>query len=159
MSIFGRSSAKKDEKKAALSVLRKEDVLVQLPSVDKYEAIRMAGRMLVKNGCVTEEYIEAMIERENTISTYIGEGVAIPHGVGSARQYIQKTGIVVLQFKDGVEFGDEKAYVLVGIAGLGDGHLPILQSVARIMLDEELMDRIRTTDSADFIYASFTGNE
>lgn len=155
MNLFSRKKANT----AALAVLRREDILVQLPSTDKFEAIKMAGRMLVNNGCVSEEYIDAMIQRENTVTTYIGQGVAIPHGVGTAKQFIKKTGIVVLQFKDGIEFGTEKANILIGIAGQGEEHLPILQSVAKIMMEDELIEEIKTTDSADFIYRKFTGND
>ena len=164
MGLFSRKSKKnednqkaKDESKKALQVLRLEDIEVNLATVEKFDAIRMAGRMLVSNGCVDEEYIQAMVDRENTVTTYIGQGVAIPHGVGTAKQYIKKTGLVVLQFKDGVDFDGEKAYILVGIAALGDEHLPILTSIAKIMMEEDQLEEILHANNAEIIYNSFTG--
>jgi PTS system mannitol-specific IIC component len=134
--------------------LRLEDVRTGLSAADKYTAIRMAGEQLVTRGSVDEAYVDAMLAREDVVTTYIGEGVAIPHGVGSAKQFIRKTGLAVLQFPDGVPFGDEKAYLVVGIAGLEDEHLPILQALANIMLNEELIERIKRSADPQFIYQS-----
>lgn len=139
---------------ACFSCLRPEDVRTNLTAVDKYTAIRMAGRQLVSRGCVEEDYIDAMLAREDVVTTYIGEGVAIPHGVGSAKQFIKKTGLAVLQFPDGVPFGDELAYLVVGIAGLEEEHLPILQALAGIMLDEDRIDAIKRSTDAQFIFDS-----
>jgi len=136
--------------------LRPDDVRTGLFANDKYTAIRMAGEQLVARGSVDHAYIDAMLAREDVVTTYIGEGVAIPHGVGTARQFIRKTGLAVLQFPDGVPFGDEKAYLVVGIAGLEDEHLPILQALANIMLDEELIEQIKHSTDPDFIYRSLT---
>lgn len=143
-----------ENKKAAecFKSLRKEDVRTGLSAADKYTAIRMAGEQLVARGSVDEAYVDAMLEREDVVTTYIGEGVAIPHGVGTARQYIKKTGLAVLQFPDGVPFGNEKAYLVVGIAGLEDEHLPILQALANIMLDEERIGQIKRSNDPAFIY-------
>jgi PTS system mannitol-specific IIC component len=139
---------------ACFSCLRVEDVRTGLSADDKYTAIRMAGEQLVARGCVRADYVDAMLAREEVVTTYIGEGVAIPHGVGSAKQFIQKTGLAVLQFPDGVPFGDELAYLVVGIAGLEEEHLPILQALATIMLDEERIEAIKRSTDAQFIYDS-----
>jgi PTS system mannitol-specific IIC component len=137
--------------------LRPDDVRTGLAAPDKYTAIKMAGNQLVTQGSVDAAYVDAMLEREDVVTTYIGEGVAIPHGVGTAKQYIHKTGLAVLQFPDGVPFGDEKAYLVVGIAGLGEEHLPILQALANIMLDEELIEQMKHSTDPAFIYRSLTG--
>jgi len=139
---------------ACFSCLRPEDVRTGLSAADKYTAIRLAGEQLVARGCVEASYIDAMLVREEVITTYIGEGVAIPHGVGSAKQFIKKTGLAVLQFPDGVPFGEEKAYLVVGIAGLEEEHLPILQALATIMLDEDRIEAIKHSTDATFIYES-----
>lgn len=136
------------------SCLRPEDVRTGLVAADKYTAIRMAGEQLVARGSVRADYVDAMIAREDVVTTYIGEGVAIPHGVGAAKQFIQKTGLAVLQFPDGVPFGDELAYLVVGIAGLEEEHLPILQALASIMLDEDRIEAIKHSSDAQFIYNS-----
>lgn len=142
------------------TVLSKENIKLNLNSVDKYEAIKMAGKLLVDSGCVDENYIEAMIERENDLSTYIGNGVAIPHGVGKAKELIKKSGIVVLQFPEGVDFGEEKAYLVIGIAGVGDEHLEILSNIATVIGegDEDKIQKLKTTKDVNYIYEIFTAS-
>ncbi len=139
-------------------VLLKNNIKLSLTAIDKYEAIKMAGKLLVESGCTDENYIEAMIERENDLSTYIGNGVAIPHGVGRAKEFIKKSGIVVLQFPEGVDFGGEKAYLVIGIAGVGDEHIEILSNIATVIgdEDEQKLQLLRTTKNVDYIYKIFT---
>jgi mannitol/fructose-specific phosphotransferase system IIA component len=141
-------------------VLRKDNIKLDQVSVNKYEAIRMAGRLLVESGCVDESYIEAMLEREDDLTTYIGCGVAIPHGVGRSKEFIKKSGIVVLQFPQGVDFGDEKAYLVIGIAGVGDEHMDILSNIATVIgdEDEEKLNKLKTTKDVNYIYETFTAN-
>ena len=150
---------KAEEKKSGLTVLELQDIKVALPSVDKYEAIRMAGEMLLAKGCVAPEYIEAMVERENVTTTYIGDGVAIPHGVGTSKQYIKKTGLVVLQFQDGVDFDGEKAYIIVGIAGQDGEHLPILTALAKVIMKKEKFAPLKSTHDPSVIYRTFVQQE
>ena len=95
----------------------------------------MAGELLYKSGYVGKEYINGMLAREQDVSTYMGRGIAIPHGENAVKDTVKKSGIVVLQFPNGVEFGTGKAKLVVGIAGKGDEHLAILANIA-IALDE-----------------------
>jgi len=122
---------KKDE-----GILKGENIKLDLDSVTKEEAIQMAGDLLVSGGYVQPEYIQGMFERETQLSTYIGKGVAIPHGVGTSKQYINHSGIVVLQFPQGVDFDGELAYLVIGIAGVGDAHLEILANLATILEED-----------------------
>ncbi|TJX68886.1 hypothetical protein E8P77_01445 [Soehngenia saccharolytica] len=155
LNLFSSKSKRADEENA--DVLLKENILLNLPNMDKYDAIRFAGELLVKSGCVDKPYIDAMIERENDLTTYIGSGVAIPHGVGKAKEFIKKSGIVILQFPDGVDFDGEKAYLVIGIAGKGDEHLSILANIATIISeDEEKLKELTKTNDVDFIYSTFT---
>ncbi len=149
MALFGFG------KKKESSILNIEDIKVGLETVDKVEAIKMAGELLLKRGCVDEGYIDAMIARENIVSTYMGEGLAIPHGTSEAKKFIKKTGISVLQFKDGVDFGDEKAYLVVGIAGANDEHLPVLAAISEFAMDEELFNKIKFSNDKHFLYECF----
>lgn len=100
----------------------------------KNEAIRFCGQKLVDAGCVEESYIEAMIERNDMLSVYMGNFIAIPHGTDEAKKYVKKSGICVVQVPEGVNFGTEEepqiVTVLFGIAGLGDEHLNIVQQIA-----------------------------
>lgn len=100
----------------------------------KEEAIRYCGQMLVEAGCVDEEYIDAMVDRDKMLSVYMGNFIAIPHGTDEAKKYVKKSGICVVQVPDGVDLGGrriiKKATVLFGIAGVGDEHLQLVQQIA-----------------------------
>ena len=137
------------------SILKKNNIVLGLESVSKEEAIKRAGEILAKEGYVKEEYIQAMLEREEIVSTYIGMGVAIPHGVGEAKKEVKKSGIAVLQYPNGIKFGDEVAYLVVGIAGVGDEHLTILSNIAMSLEDEGLVEKLRKTYDVNDILKVF----
>lgn len=100
----------------------------------KEEAIRFCGEKLVKAGCVEPSYVDAMIARDEMLSVYMGNFIAIPHGTEEAKTDVKKSGICVVQVPEGVNFGtdgEEKiATVLFGIAGLGNEHLELVQQIA-----------------------------
>ena len=137
------------------SILNKNNIVLGLESVSKEEAIKRVGEILAKEGYVKEEYIHAMLEREEIVSTYIGMGVAIPHGVGEAKKEVKKSGIAVLQYPNGIKFGDEVAYLVVGIAGVGDEHLTILSNIAMSLEDEGLVEKLRKTYDVNDILKVF----
>lgn len=144
--IFGKKEKEED------GILLEKNICLGLSTPkDKYEAIRMAGRLLVESGYVNEEYIEGMIEREDDLTTYLGFGIAIPHGVGEVKKYVNKTGIVFLQFKNGVSFGDEKAYVVVGIAAKNQEHLDILANIATLIEEDDKFEELKVTNDKSFI--------
>lgn len=133
------------------SVIDKNGILLNQKPVSKEEAIRAAGNLLVKQGCVDPSYVDAMIEREKLTTTYMGMGLAIPHGTSEAKDSVKKTGIVLVQYPDGVDFGDEKAQLVVGIAGIGDEHLDLLSKICEALEDEEVLEKMKTTGDVDFI--------
>ena len=145
----------KEEKKAKKAVLKKEGIKTGLKSVDKETAIRAAGQLLCDLGFVNEDYIQAMVDRENMVSTYMGMGVAIPHGTSNAKETVKKSGIVVMQYPEGVDFGDEKAYLVIGIAGVGDEHLEILGNIVASLEDEELLETLKKNADVDTIMKTF----
>lgn len=145
----------KEEKKAKKAVLKKEGIKTGLKSVDKETAIRAAGQLLCDLGFANEDYIQAMIDRENMVSTYMGMGVAIPHGTSNAKETVKKSGIVVMQYPEGVDFGDEKAYLVIGIAGVGDEHLEILGNIVASLEDEELLETLKKNADVDTIMKTF----
>lgn len=107
---------------------------------------------MFKNGYVEEKYISGMLEREKLISTYIGMGVAIPHGENNVKDSVKKSGIVLLQVRDGVYFDNEKAYLIFGIAGIGNDHIKILSNIASIVEDENSVKKlIETNDKKEII--------
>lgn len=145
----------KEEKKAKKVVLKKEGIKTGLKSVDKETAIRAAGQLLCDLGFTNEDYIQAMVDRENMVSTYMGMGVAIPHGTSNAKETVKKSGIVVMQYPEGVDFGDEKAYLVIGIAGVGDEHLEILGNIVASLEDEELLETLKKNADVDTIMKTF----
>lgn len=139
------------------SLLNLNNIKLNQGTTDKETAIRVAGQLLVDRGYVNEPYIEAMIQREQDISTYIGKGIAIPHGVSSAKGEIKKSGLVVLQYPEGISFGDETAYLLIGIAGRGDEHITILANIAAALEnDENITEKLRTAADAETLYRLLT---
>lgn len=140
-------------------VLLKENVKVGLKSVTKEEAIQAAGELLFKSGYVGKPYIEGMLARERDISTYIGKGIAIPHGENAVKEHVIKTGIVVMQYPNGVEFSDGNvAHLIVGIAGKGDDHLVIIQNLATITMDysDEDLEKAYKTNDPQVLFDMFT---
>ena len=137
------------------SILKSDNIILGLKSESKEEAIERAGKMLVKEGYVNNNYIAAMQEREKIVSTYIGMGIAIPHGVGEAKKEVKESGIVVLQYPDGVVFGYDLAYLVIGIAGVGDDHLEILSNIATSLEDETLVDKLKNTNNKFEILQTF----
>lgn len=135
------------ETKAKPTVMVKEGIRLGQKSVSKEEAIEAAGNLLYELGYVEKDYIEAMQERERTVSTYLGMGVAIPHGTGDAKNKVKKTGIVLVQYPDGVDFGDEKAQLVFGIAGIGNEHLELLGKITQVIDSQENLDKLKTAGS------------
>ena len=131
----------KEEKKAKKAVLKKEGIKTGLKSVDKETAIRAAGQLLCDLGFTNEDYIQAMVDRENMVSTYMGMGVAIPHGTSNAKETVKKSGIVVMQYPEGVDFGDE--------------HLEILGNIVASLEDEELLETLKKNADVDTIMKTF----
>ena len=132
-------------------VICREGVRLNQKPVSKEEAIQAAGELLVELGYVDESYIPAMQEREKLVTTYMGMGVAIPHGTSQAKGTVKKTGIVFLQYPEGVDFGDEKAQLVFGIAGIGNEHMDLLAKICNMLEDEEVLEKLKTTDDLDWV--------
>lgn len=132
-------------------VLVKEGIKLGQKSVTKEKAIQAAGELLEKLGYVDHTYVDAMQEREKLVSTYMGMGVAIPHGTTQAKDTVKKTGIVCFQYPEGIDFGSEKAQLVFGIAGIGDEHLDLLGKLCTLLEDPNLLETLKTTDDIDWV--------
>ncbi|MFI6317959.1 PTS sugar transporter subunit IIA [Nonomuraea sp. NPDC050556] len=110
-------------------------VILGATATDRDDAIRQCGRALVEAGAAAEPYIQAMLEREQTISTFVGEGVAIPHGTAAAKEVVHHDAICVVQFPRGVDWDGEQVVLCVGIAAKGNGHVELLSALAEILMD------------------------
>lgn len=131
-----------------MSILSKDRICLQASAVDKADAIHQAGDLLVRSGCVLPEYIDGMLAREQSMSTSLGNGVAIPHGVYENRGHILQTGLSVLQLADGVDWDEgERVYLVIGIAASSDEHVGVLSNLAEVIDDEDnLAELLKTTD-------------
>lgn len=132
-------------------------VRVGLASVPHLDAVRAAGAMLVGAGCVDPRYVEGMLSREATMSTYLGNGVAMPHGDFGARDLVHRVGICVLQYPDGITWGpDEHARLVVGLAATEEEHVGVLMNLAEVIEDEATAELLATTDDPEVIVERLT---
>lgn len=135
------------------NILSKNKIKLNATFATKQEAIAKAGQMLVEGNHVKPEYVTSMQEREEIVTTYIGNGVAIPHGTNESKAHILSTGISIIQAPEGVDFGDGNiAYLIIGIAGIEDEHLEILSNIAIICSEEEnVVELVRATSSEQIL--------
>jgi mannitol/fructose-specific phosphotransferase system IIA component len=111
----------------------------------KDEAIQMAGQLLVDAGYIDPGYVDSLFKREQVANTFLGGGVAIPHGMIEDRHLIQHTGIAILQVPNGVEWNEgQKAYLVVAIAAQSDEHIALLRRLTRLMQQPEALDTLFT---------------
>jgi PTS system mannitol-specific IIA component/phosphocarrier protein FPr len=130
-------------------VLGREGVRLGLKATDKWDAVRQSGALLDELGAVEPGYPEAMIERERTVSTFIGEGVAIPHGTDEARGLVRKTTLGFLQFPDGIDWDGNDVRVCVAIAAKGNEHMSVLSGLAQILMEPEQAEALRSSSDVD----------
>ncbi|MGI9584907.1 MAG: PTS sugar transporter subunit IIA, partial [Acidimicrobiia bacterium] len=137
-------------------LLSREAMVTGLPSVTKPEAIAYVGNMLVERGHVDASYVDAMLQREETVSTLLGNGVAMPHGTFESRDSVSSTGIVVAQFPEGIDWGAGVAHLVIGLAAVGDDHVNVLSHLAEVLQDEDVAEELWTTTDQEHLYRVLT---
>ncbi len=144
-----------------MAILSTDRIQLGGHAADRSDAIRQAGQLLVQTGCVTPEYIDGMLTREQSMSTYLGSGVSIPHGMFENREQILKTGISVLQLPDGVVWDEEgeKAHLVIGIAASSDEHVGVLASLAEAIEDEDTTRLLIETTDPNVIMKYLSGSQ
>ncbi len=140
--MFFKKKAQSEKKE----LLQKNNIKLNCTETDKISVIKTVGQMLVDSGYVNEAYIDGMLKREESFSTYMGAGLAIPHGVEQAKKEVLCSGIAVMVFPDGIVWDDEKAHLVVGIASAGDEHLEILGALSEIIMDENSFAQLLSGD-------------
>lgn len=130
-------------------MLSAEAVRLGLGATDKEDALRQCGAVLVEIGAAGPAYADAILEREQSVSTYMGEGFAIPHGTDASREHINRAALAFLQFPGGVDWNGKECFVCIAIASKSDEHIGILQSLAMVLSDQESAKRLRETTSVD----------
>ncbi|WP_429041009.1 PTS mannitol transporter subunit IICBA [Aeromonas veronii] len=140
---------------AEVFTLSRHDVHLGLKANSKEAAILTAGRLLAERGYVAPDYVNAMLEREQLVSTYLGESIAVPHGTIAAKEFVKRTGIVICQYPAGVAFGeaaDEVARLVIGIAARNDEHMQVITRLTNALDEPGLIDRLAsTTDPQAFL--------
>ncbi|RKS87826.1 phosphocarrier protein HPr /PTS system D-fructose-specific IIA component (F1P-forming) (Frc family) [Orbus hercynius] len=139
--------------------LTKDDIYLDQQADNKQDAIKKVASALTQREFVQEGYVDGMLERESQAATYLGSGIAIPHGTTTTRHLVKKTGVQVFYFPQGVVWGDdgEKAYIAIGIAASSDEHLTLLRQLTHVLGDEDVEDRIKQIKTKEDIIALLTG--
>jgi phosphoenolpyruvate-protein phosphotransferase len=127
-------------------------------ATSKLEAIRQVGQLLVDSGCIEAGYINSMLGREQVANTFLGNGIAIPHGLPEDRELIKRTGIAVVQSPVGVPWNPgETAQFIVGIAAKSDEHIDVLRRLTRVLGNQEQVALLTSTNDASDIIEALTG--
>jgi PTS system mannitol-specific IIA component len=134
------------------SLLAESSIRLDETATSRDEAIRAAGQALIDAGAIDESYVDAMFERENSVSTYVGEGVAIPHGTLAGKGSVKKDALVVLRFPTPVDWDGNEVSVAVGIAAAGNGHIAILSQLASILMDPDAAAALRGATTTSEVY-------
>ena len=132
--------------------LSESNIHLNANAADKQQAIEMAASALVQADNVENGYLQGMLAREQQTSTFLGNGIAIPHGTLDTRSMVKKTGVQVFQFPQGIEWGEGNiAYVVIGIAARSDEHLSLLRQLTHVLSDDDTAAKLaKITDVAEF---------
>jgi PTS system mannitol-specific IIA component len=145
--------------KPLTDLLAPASIRLDAVAADRDDAIRQAGAALLEAGAIDPSYIDAMLERENSVSTYVGEGVAIPHGTLAGKDAVKDDAIAVLRFPDGVDWDGNPVNVAVGIAAKGNGHIALLSQLATVLLDPEKAAALREASAPERVYELLASDE
>lgn len=127
----------------------KDILYFDLHKMKKEEAIKLAGEKLLEHGLIDPEYIDSMLEKEKTDQTYIGNNVAIPHGKLEGKKYVKKSGVVILHFRDSIDYSGNDVNLVIGIAGLEGDHLQILSEIAIKLSSVERVENLINAGSPE----------
>lgn len=140
--------------------LSAQNICLNQTAGSKDEVIRLVAQGLVTNGNVAEGYENGMLARETQTSTFLGNGIAIPHGTLDTRDLVKQTGVQVYQFPQGVEWGEgNTAYVVIGIAAKSDEHLTLLRQLTTVLSDEQAAQTLAQTANLDEFIATLSGKK
>ena len=137
----------------ARDVLTLGQIRIHSGSATREEAMKEAADILAAAGAVTDAYLDAMQQREETVSTYMGNELAIPHGTNETKETILESGLSVVRYDGGVDWGGEPVTFVIGIAGRGDAHLEILSQIAILFSDEDEVENLKKLQSPEELFA------
>ncbi len=136
-------------------ILARQSVVLTGSATTRDAAIDEAGRLLLARGAVDEGYIAAMHEREESVSTYMGSFLAIPHGTNAAKDHIRKSAVSVIRYPEGIDWNGKQVKFVVGVAGINNEHLHILSSIAKVFTNKEQVARLEAATSEDEVLELF----
>lgn len=134
-------------------VLDAGSVVLQGGATTRDAAIDEAGALLVAAGAVSQAYVAAMHERETSVSTYMGNGLAIPHGTNEAKDTIRRTGLSFVRYPEPIDWNGKPAEFVVGIAGAGKDHMALLTKIAQVFLKADDVARLREATTSEEVKA------
>jgi PTS system mannitol-specific IIA component/phosphocarrier protein FPr len=140
-------------------VLSRDAVRLAQHATDKWDALRQSGALLEELGVVDDGYAAAILEREGQISTYMGEGVSIPHGTDAARTLVRRTALGFIQYPNGVDWDGDMVYLCIPIAASGDEHVGVLSKLAEILVEGDSAARLRDATDVDTVLALLNPGE
>ena len=135
------------------SILEPQNVVAAGAATTRDEAIREAGALLVAAGAVKQEYVDSMFVRENSVSTYMGNFLAIPHGTNDAKESIKRSALSLVRYAEPIDWDGQPVKFAVGIAGLNNEHLEILSKIAIVFSDEDEVQKLIDAGTAEEIFA------
>ncbi len=141
-----------EESKPLRELLAEASIDLDASATSRDDAIRQAGTALMASGAIDSAYIDAMIDRENSVSTFMGEGVAIPHGTLAAKDSVMADALSMIRFPDGVDWDGNDVRLAFGIAAKGNGHIAVLSQLATILMDPDKAEALRNATTIDSVY-------
>jgi PTS system mannitol-specific IIA component len=148
-----------DSSTALTDLLAESSINLSAHADTRDDAIRQAGEALLAAGAIDASYIDAMLEREKSVSTFVGEGVAIPHGTLAGKDSVKQDALVLLRFPDGVDWDGFDVTVAIGIAAKGNGHIALLSQLATILLDPDKAEALRNATTTEQVYELLTAED
>jgi PTS system mannitol-specific IIC component len=136
-------------------ILVADSVVLNGTATTRDAAIDEAGRLLLDRGAVDRGYIDAMHEREESVSTYMGSFLAIPHGTNAAKDHIMKSAVSVIRYPNGIDWNGKEVKFVVGVAGINNEHLQILSSIAKVFTNKAQVAQLEAATTVDEVLALF----
>ena len=145
--------ADENPQKPLSELLAEASINLDASATSRDEAIRLAGAGLLAVGAIDDAYVDAMIDRENSVSTFMGEGVAIPHGTLAAKESVKSDALSLVRFPDGVDWDGNDVRLAFGIAAKDNGHIALLSQLATVLMDPEKAAALRAAITVEQVYA------
>ncbi|SDX97391.1 PTS sugar transporter subunit IIA [Eubacterium barkeri] len=130
-----------------MEILQEKNIIINCSLTEKMAVVKAMGQLLYESGYVTEAYIQGMIDKEGTMNTYLGNDIAIPHGIESVRDQVLVSGLGIMTFPQGIDWNGQKVRVVIGIAGKEEEHIEVLAHIAVTLSEPQEVDALVASDA------------